>query len=282
LGLNLNIQRIVFASVKQFSGSLAMQPVPPQRIKQIAGRAGRFGFGQAGTVGEVSALTSDDLSYVRSCMEQPNEPYPLAGVQPPPAMNETLSHALPQLSFCALLGAIRDTGQFESPFSPCISKEMLILAYSLKAFPSLRLSDLVTLSCAPVNVRCPLNVNSFRLMISNLAAGRQCPLEFDMRQFANPRTMLPVAESFYRALDLYLWLSTRYPEIFTDRAMVMERREALAEQVNSLLSRLTKGSKSPPVASPTEPFSLGGITNSSATPRTNFFDGLIDENNRKK
>lgn len=39
MGLNLNIRRIVFSSVKKFDG-LAHRLLTPSEVKQIAGRAG--------------------------------------------------------------------------------------------------------------------------------------------------------------------------------------------------------------------------------------------------
>jgi hypothetical protein len=50
---------------------------------------------------------------------------------------------------------------------------------------------------------------------------------------------LDMAESFYRTLDLYLWLATRYPKIFLEREKVMEKREFCSKLVNRLLGRIT-------------------------------------------
>ena len=83
---------------------------------------------------------------------------------------------------------------------------MKTISYSLLHFPTLSLSDQLTLSCAPVNLKCHFNINTFRTFLEYIAERRPCPLEFDMRRVANPRTFLGVVESFYKALDLYLWV----------------------------------------------------------------------------
>lgn len=42
MGLNLNIRRVVFSTVRKFDGTEKRQ-LTDSEIKQIAGRAGRFG-----------------------------------------------------------------------------------------------------------------------------------------------------------------------------------------------------------------------------------------------
>ena len=116
MGLNLNIQRIVFAKVNQPSPT-GLAKVPPSRIKQIAGRAGRFGFGNA--TGKVTCLYEKDLNYVRECMEMPNAEYHQAGLQPLSRHYEQLSAHFPNLPLCALLDAISAIGKFLSyPLRP--------------------------------------------------------------------------------------------------------------------------------------------------------------------
>jgi ATP-dependent RNA helicase SUPV3L1/SUV3 len=67
LGLNLNIRRIVFTTVRKFDGE-AERLLFPSEVKQIAGRAGR------GTeLGFVTAMTEEDRKYVNWCLQQDPE-----------------------------------------------------------------------------------------------------------------------------------------------------------------------------------------------------------------
>ncbi|CAG8746194.1 14658_t:CDS:2, partial [Cetraspora pellucida] len=70
MGLNLNIKRIVFESVKKYDG-IGIRHIPIPQIKQIAGRAGRFGT--ENTIGEVTAIEDMDLRYVHQAMEAPHK-----------------------------------------------------------------------------------------------------------------------------------------------------------------------------------------------------------------
>ena len=242
MGLNLNIQRIVFAEIQQPGAILGTwRKVPSSRIKQIAGRAGRFGFNKNGnTIGEVTAFRKTDLKYVRECMETPNEEYLQAGLHPSHLHYERLFEQFPDLSLPALMNAISAVGRFDPEHQVCIGRDMYVLAYSLMAFPELSISDQLTLSTAPVSLRCHFNINTYRLFVEHISKRKPCPLDFDMRHFTNPRTYLGVVESFYRALDLYLWLGTRYPEVFVDKEMVSKKRKELSELVTSLLHKLTR------------------------------------------
>ncbi|MCR5674636.1 MAG: DEAD/DEAH box helicase [Lachnospiraceae bacterium] len=61
MGMNLPIRRVVFIEQEKFDGE-KRRPLLPQEIRQIAGRAGRFGLYEVGfytTVGDVEELASE-------------------------------------------------------------------------------------------------------------------------------------------------------------------------------------------------------------------------------
>eukprot|EP00775_Hariotina_reticulata_P009430 gene9430-9595_t len=65
MGLNLNIRRIVFATLRKYDGA-QLRPLTPSEVKQIAGRAGRFCSGHS--EGFVSVLQEDDLPLLRAAL----------------------------------------------------------------------------------------------------------------------------------------------------------------------------------------------------------------------
>jgi ATP-dependent RNA helicase SUPV3L1/SUV3 len=68
MGLNLNIKRIVFASLTKFDG-YRRQSLTPSHAKQIAGRAGRFGSQYP--EGEVTTLHRKDLKTLHDLLNAP-------------------------------------------------------------------------------------------------------------------------------------------------------------------------------------------------------------------
>lgn len=69
MGLNLPIRRIVFIETRKFDG-VGRRSLLPEEIKQIAGRAGRFGLYDEGFVAVL-----DDLELIKDGLER--RPTPL-------------------------------------------------------------------------------------------------------------------------------------------------------------------------------------------------------------
>ena len=70
MGLNLPVRRIVFLQADKFDGT-SRRPLRTPEIKQIAGRAGRYGIYNKGYV---SAMGEQELEYIRERFEAPEEP----------------------------------------------------------------------------------------------------------------------------------------------------------------------------------------------------------------
>ena len=70
MGLNLPVRRIVFLQADKFDGT-SRRPLKTSEIKQIAGRAGRFGIYDKGYV---NAMGERELAYIRENYEAQEEP----------------------------------------------------------------------------------------------------------------------------------------------------------------------------------------------------------------
>lgn len=67
LGMNLPIRRVVLLEQKKYDGK-TLRPLLPSEVKQIAGRAGRFGMFENGLVN-----TYAQKRYIRGCLSEPNK-----------------------------------------------------------------------------------------------------------------------------------------------------------------------------------------------------------------
>jgi replicative superfamily II helicase len=95
MGLNLSIRRIIFFSgLRKFDG-VEDRPLTMAEIKQVAGRAGRFGSRYP--AGVVTATTEADLARVREALAQPSEEVAAAYLAPSLAQLEMLGAAHPQV-----------------------------------------------------------------------------------------------------------------------------------------------------------------------------------------
>ncbi|PJF19163.1 hypothetical protein PSACC_01007 [Paramicrosporidium saccamoebae] len=234
IGMGLNL--IIFHDIKQQSSG-GIRLVPSSRIKQIGGRAGRFGFGKA--EGIVSCLHAEDMEYMTECMKTPNEEYLAAGLAPPGPVIEEISRQFPDLPLVAVLSAITHAGKYSAHFVPCLSEDQRLVAYMLEEFPSLTTTDRLTLSAAPVQLRDPRIISAFQWFVKSIAEKKPCPFRVDLGHHRQAMDYLGLAESFYRTLDLYLWLASRFADIFIDRQKVMVKREMCSQLVTRLLSQIT-------------------------------------------
>ena len=79
MGLNLNIKRVIFTTLEKYDGRRRRR-LTPAEIKQIAGRAGRYGTEHA--YGQVTCLHDDDMQYLQEALASPPEPLTRAGLAP--------------------------------------------------------------------------------------------------------------------------------------------------------------------------------------------------------
>lgn len=68
MGLNLKINRVIFTTTQKFNGSKNVS-LTSSNIKQIGGRAGRFGIGGE-SVGHITAISKDELENVTKGIER--------------------------------------------------------------------------------------------------------------------------------------------------------------------------------------------------------------------
>mmetsp|Transcript_10978 Transcript_10978/g.20314 ORF Transcript_10978/g.20314 Transcript_10978/m.20314 type:complete len:635 (+) Transcript_10978:124-2028(+) len=84
MGLNLRIKRIVLSSIKKFDGKNVRTLSIPE-IKQIAGRAGRYGHTDE-DAGVVTALEKEALGTIKTAIDSPFIPVKSAFIYPPRAI----------------------------------------------------------------------------------------------------------------------------------------------------------------------------------------------------
>lgn len=77
-GLNMNIERIVFLTMRKFDGR-QMVVLPQATALQVAGRAGRFGMLRSHSVGRCTTLRTEDFAVLRDAVNSHLPPLQKAG-----------------------------------------------------------------------------------------------------------------------------------------------------------------------------------------------------------
>lgn len=225
MGLNLNIDRIIFTTDKKFNGK-EMVPLSHSEIKQIAGRAGRYNPEKNGSVGYISALEGKTLEVIKSGMESPMDDLEKAVVWPP---DEILARMLvqdypPGTPVSVLLRDMDNKLQQKDKIFVLSDLDDKLRVLSLfENMDGISLFDKLRLSTAPVKSN-PQVQQAFVQFCDTIAKGHtkgliHYPFPFHLLDHNNIRkesANLEKYESLYNIITLYLWLHNRYPQHFVD------------------------------------------------------------------
>jgi ATP-dependent RNA helicase SUPV3L1/SUV3 len=209
-------------------------------IRQIGGRAGRFGKHDAGYVG---ALSYSDLELIRSAFDEPLAALPIrAQVRPSLQHVVTMGEVLSSKSIARLLDLFRRRIRFDAAhLVASVPDDMLELA-SLADAAGMPLEDRFTFACAPVDTRNAHMMRTYQLWMSNFALGRVSRLERIQSRYEQS-TGETDPEAFYHAevsvktLTVYAWLAYRYPELFPELAECDRQRDVLNRYIERTLRK---------------------------------------------
>ncbi|KAI9910882.1 hypothetical protein PsorP6_010482 [Peronosclerospora sorghi] len=239
MGLNLNIKRVVFATVEKYSGQRGgMVTISPSLVKQIAGRAGRSNSAFAS--GEATCLTHADLNYVRTAYEEACVPLPSAGLFPSSEQMEDFASQFPGVSDLAdLVDKYVMLARLDGDYFMCNAEDMKDAATLLRE-THLALSDRFTFCMSPVNLRSALARRVFLDYARAHAVGERVKLDIYLPKYP-PRTpdALGDVEVKAKIIDLYLWLSYRFEATFVERELALELKTRVLELVEQGLINTT-------------------------------------------
>ncbi|KAF2121457.1 P-loop containing nucleoside triphosphate hydrolase protein [Lophiotrema nucula] len=274
MGLNLAVKRIIFESTVKNNGS-KLVPLAISDVKQIAGRAGRYrtahqdvkkDLGKAvdaddgaaigledqeppkpenTTVGYATTLEAYDHAYLRSCMGREPEPIKTAGLFPPSLIIERFSNYFPPgTPFSYILLRLHEISNINSSrFHLCALKDQLNIADTIHEIRNLTTQERLTFCAAPTNCKEAVEKDFLRVLarcVANNESGSildldHLPLEILDEQMSAKRDYLRSLESLHKQLVLYLWLSYRFPNVFTTRGLANHAKALVEERIEETL-----------------------------------------------
>lgn len=237
MGLNLPVRRAIFSTVHKFDG-VETRPLKAAEVQQIAGRAGRFGMHDEGSV---TTLERDDLAHVRRMLAEPQPRMRSAlPIAPSPWHVESLAQLLgtqqvaPILSYFATRIAAKG-----SLFETAALEDQIGLARVVDRMAGrLSLAEKFTFSCAPIAHDREQELAYFETCLHAFVKGRTLLLP-RLAGWLEDRQpgFLEEAEFLSKDVSLYAWLSYKFPDIYCDGEAVPVLREQLSRYIERELLR---------------------------------------------
>lgn len=237
MGLNLNISRIIFSTLKKFDGIEERDLTVPE-IKQIAGRAGRFG--SKFPDGEVTCMNVKDLPLLHSSLKSLSPVLERAGLFPTFDLLFMHSRFHPTKSLYQMLEHFVDNAKLSSNYFIADCEEMLKVAAIVDELP-LGLHDKYLFVISPVDMNNDISSQGLIQFAQTYAKKGIVRL----REIFTPGTLqvpkshsaLKELESIYQVLDLYVWLSFRLEDSFLDRELALSQRAICSMLIEGFLER---------------------------------------------
>ena len=221
MGLNLPIRRIIFMDTEKFDG-VERRELQPHEIKQIAGRAGRYGMYDKGYVGAIQ-----DPELIRAGLEAVTPPL----TQAVAGFSELVLTV--DFDLLEVLEVWNRLPTVEPYVKLDVSRYIFIIGKLREN--GFRLTKEQELRAANI----PFDETEeelYRLFLHFLDVYRQG--EYPERPGLGGKDMkrctLPELELLYRKLDLYFSFAKAF-DIVIDREALYDERETIADQINQIL-----------------------------------------------
>lgn len=247
MGLNLSIKRIIFNSLVKPNvnekGEKQMETISTSQALQIAGRAGRFS--SKFKEGEVTTMHRDDLPVLKEILSHSVEPIETAGLHPTAEQIEMFAYHLPDATLSNLVDIFVSLSRVDGVYFVCNIDDFKFLADMIQHIP-LNLRSRYVFCTAPINKKQPFVCTSFLKFARQFS--RDEPLTFDWVcrhvnwPLAPPKNIKDLVhlEAVHDVLDLYLWLSYRFMDMFPDTALVREIQRELDDIIQQGVRNITR------------------------------------------
>ena len=237
MGLNLPAKRVIFSTTYKFDGK-EKRKLLASEIKQISGRAGRFGLFEDG---EYSAFSRHDLNYLKE-MQNVSLDESFEQMQIAPSLNHVLDlqkHlGLANNKIHSLIYYFSQEFGIQNPLFKNATLDSMIELSTIVDYvaPDLSMEDKYVCICAPVSINKDEDVNYFKKAIIALKNKEEMDL-FLLPEWINDDKFsnLQQAENLSKNLSIYAWLSFRYKDIFIERDLIPLYRTKLSHYIASAL-----------------------------------------------
>lgn len=220
MGLNLPIKRVIFSEIAKYDGESFRELTHPE-VMQIAGRAGRYGHFEKG---EVIGLDWNTESMIRDCLKYgtPEGNFEQISISPTLSHINYVSETLKTNKLSEILNFfVTQVIVAGDLFKLSKLKNQLLLSEIIDVIaPKMSVEDKVNYSHLPINKDDAEWFNF--LLVSHMKEG--VVLLPSLSKFTDSDSYLDKLTTEARLLTSYIWLSFKYPLVYTDYLLAMNKR----------------------------------------------------------
>tara|TARA_R110002003_G_scaffold96_28_gene7637 strand:+ start:484 stop:1401 length:918 start_codon:yes stop_codon:yes gene_type:complete len=200
------------------------------------------------TVGWVTTLDQVDHNHLKRGMELEPEPIKTAGLFPPSLIVERFANYFPPgTPFSYIMLRLHEISEIHPRFHLCGLKDQLGIADCIHTVKNLSVQDRIVICAAPVNVRDKgerLFLHSLAECIADGKSGNlldldKLPLSVMDKPPSGNRPYLYSLEQLHKMLVCYLWLSYRFPNVFTTRTLANYAKKLVEDQIEKTLTEFS-------------------------------------------
>jgi ATP-dependent RNA helicase SUPV3L1/SUV3 len=235
MGLNLPIRRVIFSSIDKFDG-VASRPINATEVRQIAGRAGRFGIYETGYVGAFEndelihlehMLTTSDVANLEKLPISPSITHlsEIADSLHTHKISEALTYFAERIRINSDLFEI-------APLQTQMQLALLVDEYA----PKLNLKDKFIFTCAPIGWDRPRERDYFLSCLDCVTNNQKKALAEDIAWLnsTSPKH-LEEAEDLSKDISLYAWLAHKFPKHFYQLENLPALRNKVSRYIEAAL-----------------------------------------------
>lgn len=199
-------------------------------------------------IGYATTLDQIEFSGLKKGMEREAEIITTAGLFPPSLIVERFANYFPPgTPFSYIMLRLHDITNIHPRFHLCALKDQLAIADAIHLIKNLSIQDRIMLCSAPSNMRDPGEkafLKELALCIAENNSGElldipNLPLEILDQKPSADRDYLRKLESLHKMLVLYLWLSFRFPNVFTSRKLTNHVTKLVEEKIEHTLGHFS-------------------------------------------
>ena len=200
---------------------------------------------KAKTTGWVTTLDHVDLKHLKAAMQREPEAITTAGLFPPSLIIERFANYFPPgTPFSYIMLRLHEISKIHPRFHLCGLKDQLAVADVIHTVTNLSINERIVICAAPCSIREKEQALFIRTLAECIADGKSGNLldlpglSFDImdRPMSSSRSYLAALEQLHKKVVCYLWLSYRFPNVFTTRSLAIHTKKLLEEQIEATLN----------------------------------------------